>query len=68
MEAVSWQEWKQKLRQSGVGVVRQVPQRRRIYDRRYAPLVVTEIGSAQNPIRGLGICLFALLSRTFLLP
>jgi len=53
MEAVSWQEWKQKLRQSGVGVVRQVPQRRRIYDRRYAPLVVTEIGSAQNPIRGL---------------
>ncbi|MCY1222364.1 hypothetical protein D9M72_344540 [compost metagenome] len=66
--AVSWQEWKQKLRQSGVGVVRQVPQRRRIYDRRYAPLVMTEIGSAQNPIRGLGLCLFALLSRTFLLP
>lgn len=66
--AVSWQEWKQKLRQSGGGIVRQVPQRRRIYDRRYAPLVMTEIGSAQNPIRGLGLCLFALLSRTFLLP
>lgn len=68
MTAVSWQEWKQKLRQSGVGVVRQVPQRRQIYDRRYAPLVMTEIGSAQNPIRGLGLCLFALLSRAFLLP
>nr|WP_157773889.1 RNA-directed DNA polymerase [Variovorax paradoxus] len=68
MAAVSWQEWKQKLRQSGTGAVRHVPQRRRIYDRRYAPLVVSEIGSAQNPIRGLGICLFSLLSRTFLLP
>lgn len=66
--AVSWQEWKQKLREPGTGVLRQVPQRRQIYDRRYAPLVVSEIGSAQNPIRGLGLCLFALLSRSFLLP
>lgn len=66
--AVSWQEWKQKLRERGVGVLRQVPQRRQIYDRRYAPLVVSDIGSAQNPIRGLGLCLFALLSRSFLLP
>lgn len=66
--AVSWQEWRQKLREPGVGVLRQVPQRRQIYDRRYSPLVVSEIGSAQNPIRGLGLCLFALLSRSFLLP
>ncbi|WP_306555658.1 RNA-directed DNA polymerase [Acidovorax sp.] len=66
--AVSWQEWKQKLREPGIGVLRRVPQRRQIYDRRYAPLVVSEIGSAQNPIRGLGLCLFALLSRSFLLP
>ncbi len=67
-EAVSWQDWKQKLRESGTGVLRRVPQRRQIFDRRYAPLVVSEIGSAQNPIRGLGLCLFALLSRSFLLP
>lgn len=66
--AASWQEWKQKLREPGNGVLRQVPLRHRIYDRRYAPLVVSEIGSAQNPIRGLGLCLFALLSRSFLLP
>ncbi|MBL8277364.1 MAG: RNA-directed DNA polymerase [Pelomonas sp.] len=66
--AVSWQEWKQKLRGPGIGALRQVPRRRQIYDRRYAPLVVSEIGSAQNPIRGLGLCLFALLSRSFLLP
>ncbi|QIM50300.1 hypothetical protein G9Q38_14680 [Pusillimonas sp. DMV24BSW_D] len=66
--AVSWQEWKQKLRGSGSGVLRLVPQRLRIYDRRYAPLVVSEIGTAQNSIRGLGLCLFALLSRSFLLP
>lgn len=66
--AGSWQEWKQKLRESGIGVLRQVPQRRQIYDRRYAPLVGSEIGAAQNPIRGLGLCLFALLSRSFLLP
>lgn len=66
--AASWQEWKQKLREPGNGVLRQVPLRHRIFDRRYAPLVVSEIGSAQNPIRGLGLCLFALLSRSFLLP
>jgi len=66
--AVSWQEWKQKLREPGGGALRQAPQRRQIYDRRYAPLVVSDIGSAQNPIRGLGLCLFALLSRSFLLP
>lgn len=65
---VSWHEWKQKLRESGVGTLRQVPRRRQIYDRRYAPLVGSEIGAAQNPIRGLGLCLFALLSRSFLLP
>lgn len=66
--AVSWQEWKHKLREPGIGVLRLAPQRRQIYDRRYAPLVVSEISSAQNPIRGLGLCLFALLSRSFLLP
>ncbi|WP_269631219.1 RNA-directed DNA polymerase [Pelomonas sp. BJYL3] len=66
--AVSWQEWKQKMREPDGGVLRQVPQRRQIYDRRYAPLVVSAIGAAQNPIRGLGLCLFALLSRSFLLP
>jgi len=66
--AVSWQEWKQKLREHRTGALRRVTQRRRIYDRRYAPLVISEIGSAQNPIRGLGLCLFALLSRSFLLP
>lgn len=66
--AASWQEWKQKLRETGGGVLRQIPQRRQIYDRRYAPLFVSDIGAAQNPIRGLGLCLFALLSRSFLLP
>lgn len=66
--AVSWQEWKNKLRQPGIGALRQVPRQRQIYDRRYAPLVLSDIGSAQNPIRGLGLCLFALLSRSFLLP
>lgn len=66
--ADSWQEWKQKLREPGGGALRQVPKRSQIYDRRYAPLVLSEIGSAQNPIRGLGLCLFALLSRSFLLP
>lgn len=66
--AVSWHAWKQKLQEPGMGVVRRAPQKRRIYDRRYAPLVLSEIGSAQNPIRGLGLCLFALLSRSFLLP
>ena len=29
---------------------------------------MSEIDSAQNPIRGLGLCLFTLLSRSFLLP
>lgn len=67
-EAISWQDWKQRLREPGIGALRRVPQRRRIYDRRYSPLVVSEIGPAQNPIRGLGLCLFALLSRSFLLP
>lgn len=66
--AVSWHEWKQKLREPGVGELRQVPLRRQIFDRRYAPLVKSDIGSAQNPIRGLGLCLYALLSRSFLLP
>ncbi|WP_374005637.1 RNA-directed DNA polymerase [Delftia lacustris] len=66
--AVSWQEWKQKLREPGVGALRKVSQRRQIYDRRYAPLIISDIGSAQNSIRGLGLCLFALLSRSFLLP
>lgn len=66
--AVSWQEWKQKLREPGVGALRQVSKQNQIYDRRYAPLVLSEIGSAQNPVRGLGLCLFALLSRSFLLP
>jgi len=66
--AASWHEWKQKLREPGNGVLRRVPLRHQIFDRRYAPLVVSEIGSAQNPIRGLGLCLFALLSRSFLLP
>lgn len=66
--AVSWQEWKQLLRVSPNGVLRRVPVRRQIYDRRYAPLVMSEIGSAQNPIRGLGLCLFALLMRSFQLP
>lgn len=66
--AVSWQEWKQLLREPKSGVVKRVPQGQRIYDRRYAPLVLSDIGSAQNPIRGLGLCLFALLSRSFLLP
>lgn len=66
--AVSWQEWKKLLREPGIGVLQRVSQRSQIYDIRYAPLVVSEIGSAQNPIRGLGLCLFALLSRSFLLP
>ncbi|WP_143707478.1 hypothetical protein [Uliginosibacterium sp. TH139] len=65
--AVSWHEWKQKMREPN-GQLRRSPQRHRIYDRRYAPLVLSEIGAAQNPIRGLGLCLFALLSRSFLLP
>lgn len=65
---VSWQEWKQKLREPGGGVLRRAPLQDQIYDRRYAPLVMSEIGSAQNPIRGLGLCLFALLSHSFLLP
>lgn len=66
--SVSWQEWKEKLREPGIGTIRQVLPRDQIYDRRYAPLVVSNIGSAQNPIRGLGLCLFALLSRSFVLP
>lgn len=66
--AVSWQEWKQKLREPNNGVLRLVSQRRQIYDRRYAPLILSDIGSTQNPIRGLGLCLFALLSRSFLMP
>lgn len=66
--AVSWHEWRQKLREPRIGALRHIPQRRQIYDRRYAPLVVSDIGAAQNPIRGLGLCLFALLSRSFLLP
>lgn len=66
--AVSWQEWKSLLRDPRNGLLRRVPLRSQVYDRRFAPLVVSEIGSAQNPIRGLGLCLFALLSRSFLLP
>lgn len=68
MPAGSWQEWKLKLREPGTGALRQVSKQSQIFDRRYAPLVASEIGPAQNPIRGLGLCLFALLSRSFLLP
>lgn len=66
--AVSWQEWRQKLRPHGTGVVRLAPLKRRLNDYRYAPLLLSSIGPAQNQVRGLGLCLFGLLSGTFLLP
>lgn len=66
--AVSWQEWKLKLRANGAGVVRRAPYKRRLNDYRYAPITLGPIGPEQNQIRGLGLCLFGLLSRTFLLP
>ena len=66
--AVSWQEWRQKLRSNGDGIVRLAPIKRRLNDYRYAPLVQSSIGPAQNQVRGLGLCLLGLLSGTFLLP
>lgn len=64
----SWLDWQQRLRANGKGVVRFSPSRQRLRDDRYAPLVSSRIGSEQNSIRGLGLCLFGLLSRSFLLP
>lgn len=64
----SWLDWQQRLRANGKGVVRFSPIRQRLRDDRYAPLVSNQIGSEQNVIRGLGLCLFGLLSRSFLLP
>lgn len=66
--ASSWQAWRALLRSDGGGVVRLAPVRVRIQDARYAPLVLSPIGPSQNSIRGLGLCLLGLLSRSFLLP
>jgi hypothetical protein len=66
--ASSWQVWRGLLRSDGGRVVRLAPERSRIQDARYAPLVLSPIGPGQNSIRGLGLCLLGLLSRSFLLP
>lgn len=66
--AVSWLEWRQKFWKNGTGVVRIAPIKQRLSDYRYAPLVLSPVGQAQNQIRGLGLCLFGLLSGSFLLP
>ncbi|MDN5536123.1 RNA-directed DNA polymerase [Comamonas sp.] len=67
-DVISWQEWRQQLRRGEHGVVRLVAKKNRLCDYRYAPLVMSPIGTEQNPIRGLGLCLFGLLSGSFLLP
>ena len=66
--ASSWQVWRGLLRRDGGGVVRLAPEKSQIQDARYAPLVLSPIGPGQNAIRGLGLCLLGLLSRSFLLP
>jgi hypothetical protein len=64
----SWQDWKQKLRLDANGVVRLSPQQLRLHDYRYSPMVSSPLGTSQNAIRGLGLVLFGLLSRSFMLP
>jgi len=66
--SMSWQDWRQKFQANGSGVLRFTPRDLRLHDYRYAPLILGHIGPAQNLVRGLGLCLFGLLSRSFLLP
>lgn len=64
----SWEDWQSRLRPSAFGVVKIVPERVRLHDSRYAPLAKGSASFQQNQIRGLGLCLYGLLSRSFILP
>jgi hypothetical protein len=64
----SWEDWRARLGTSKGGVVKISPERTRLFDSRYAPLLEGSASFWQNQVRGLGLCLYGLLSRSFALP
>jgi len=69
--SLDWRDWHHTMRQGGAGLhVELVPEKLRIRDSRYSPLLNQEdwLFGAVNPVRGLGLLLYGLLKRDFNLP
>lgn len=63
-----WEEWRHSMGDSGTGVA-YVKEALRVVDLRYTPLGVGEpLFLSVNPVRGLGLLLYGLLTRSFDLP